>query len=328
MTEEAEEWLLREKRSVAAMNERQLSRSSMEIRQILGVSLTGREAGSILQLYLKDGKRRYELDDDCTQEDLNEIFQGVERFTPPKLKKGQQDWRLEKQDPASRKVLWFLGGTVNFAGGVSSILAMNAGYRFPWINILCLFCLLSALALYGGFPAYFTIFEGKRSSDKTKSSAFGLYLLPLICPLGLLCAVFKHAAVLAWWKSWVIGAVLVIGLAVLLWKRSPEIRTPARIVSFILIGTLISCGPVHAVNFLLDYAPVQEIRTDVLETSKSNSSKGGETYYINLQVDGRELEIPVSYEIYTQTQPGDRVTVEIHSGALGIPYAVIEDPKE
>ena len=145
----------------------------------------------------------------------------------------------------------------------------------------------------------------------------------LLLVLMLTAAALGHYHVFGWWKAWGIGALVVAGLAVLLWKFAPEFRDPGEFIGFILVGTILSAGPVLAVNFLLDVAPSQEIRTEVVDSDKS-SGRGGTSYYLYVELDGDEIKLPVNRSTYEENFAGGRVTVEYHSGALGIPYAEIE----
>lgn len=316
------DWFLAQPRTVAEMNKRQLSRSTLDLKDIRGVAAGGTGRGHVVQFYLKDGKRRYELKEDTDAQTLSFLFAGLESFTPPKQEIAWQDWRLANQTPETRKKLWLLGGALNVVGVGSGWVTMYAGYRLPWFNWLCLICFLAAFVLYFRYPAYFTIAEGRRKYGQ-KRSVFGLYPILLFAPALLATAALADFHVFGWWKAWAIGAAAVIALAVLLWKFAPEFRDPGEYIGFLLVGTLLSCGPVLAVNVLLDTAPAREIRATVVDSDYS-SGRSGTSYYLYAELEGEKIKFPVGRLTYEENPVGERVTVEYHPGALGIPYAEID----
>lgn len=316
------DWFLAQPRTVEEMNKKQLSRSTLDLKDIRGVAAGGTGRGQVVQFYLKDGKRRYELYEDTDTATMSFLFARLESFTPPKQQIAWQDWRLMQQIPELRKKLWFLGGTTNVLGLLSGWFAVAAGYTWPWLNGLCLLCIVLAIALYFRYPAYFTILEGRRKNGE-KKSAFGLYPVVILAPVMLIGSALAQYHVFGWWKAWAIGAVAVIILAILLWKFAPEFRDPGEFIGFILLGTLLSAGPVLTVNFLLDTDPAQEIRTTVVDSDQS-SGRGGTRYYLYVELDGERIEVPVRKSTFEDNPVGDRVTVEYHPGALRIPYAEID----
>lgn len=316
------DWFLAQPRTVEEMNKRQLSRSTLDLKDIRGVAAGGTGRGHVMQFYLKDGKRRYELKEDTDAQTLSFLFAGLESFTPPKQEIAWQDWRLANQTPETRKKLWLLGGVLNVVGVGTGWVTMYAGYRLPWFNWLCLICFLAAFVLYFRYPAYFTIVEGRRKYGQ-KRSVFGLYPILLFAPALLATAALADFHVFGWWKAWAIGAAAVMALAVLLWKLAPEFRDPGEYIGFLLVGTLLSCGPVLAVNVLLDTAPAREIRATVVDSDYS-SGRSGSSYYLFAELEGEKIKFPVDRHTYEENPIGERVTVEYHPGALGIPYAEID----
>ena len=322
MHNQVRDWFLAQPRTLEEMNKKQLSRSTVELSAIRGIAVGGLGRGQVVQFYLKEGKRRYELYEDCDQETLSFLFHGLDSFTPPKQQVAWQDWRLAQQEPGKRKILWSLGGAVNVIGMLSGWVTMGSGYRWPWLNWLCLLCFISAFILYFRFPAYFTILDSRRKYGE-KRAAFGLFPVIIFTPLMMTAAALGNYHVFSWYKAWGIGALIVAGLAILLWKLAPEFRDPGEFIGFLLVGTLISCGPVLAVNFLLDTAPAQVVYAVVADSSVS-SGKGGTHYYLFADMDGQEAKLPVSKNTYEENSTGSTIAVQYHEGALGIPYAQIE----
>ena len=325
LTEQMEDWLLSQSRTVEEMNKRQLSRSTIELKNLRGYGVTGLEAGDTLLIYTKEGKRRYRLAAQCSREKLESLFQGFTRFNPPKpidwqALEAERDWRTPRQVPELWDKLRWLGGIVNGISFFSGLAVMVLDYAHPWLNWLCLACFAGAILLFCLYPAHFTIFEDKRAMGKR--GVIGLYLPVLLGPTTLFAAVLGHCCVLALWKAWVLGAAAVAALTLLLWKRSLEFREPVRIIGFLLVGALLSPGPVMAADILLDAAPVQEVHGEVVGKDRS-SGRGGAHYDLWVLLDGEEYSIPVNRSTYEQTEEGDRVEVTVHQGALGIPYARI-----
>lgn len=321
---QAEDWLLAEERSVLEMNQRQLSRNSIDLSDIRGVSVTGIGRGHSVQLYMKDGKQRYELDEDCSEETLNILFDGLERFHAPKPKESRHGWQLTQQEISKRDWLWFASGVADTVGLLSSLMVMVSGFKQRWMCGLCLLSIAAGIALYYLFPAYFGIYLKKRRYGERRS-AFNLSGAIILCPLALLGAALLHAPVFGWWKAWAIGAMAVAILAVVLWCCLKSFRDVDKLVPFVIMGILLSAGPVLAVNHILDTSPDQEIRTEVVDTRESRGRRGSTHYYLSVMLDEKEVEFSVSHKAYCAYETGDRVTVELYDGALGIPFAILPE---
>lgn len=319
---QARKWLLACPRTEEEMDLRHISRVTIAVKYVRGVAAGGTGRGQVVQFYLKDGKFRYELKEDTDEPTLSALFHGLESFTAPQQNSNWQDARLAKQEPRRRNILWSIGAAVNAVGFVAASLVFAGGFRVPWFSGLCLLCILASLVLYCLFPAYFTTYEGKRGYGQ-KRSAMMLYGM-VFAPAGLLAGALVHSCIFDWLKAWLIGAVAVIGLTVLLWKLVPDFRDAGKVIPFLLLGILVSAGPVLAVNELLDTAPVSELRTEVVDTNYVNS-RGGDSYYLIVNLDDRERSISVSEELFESIQVGDTIALEIHQGALGIPYAEMAD---
>lgn len=326
LSDQAEDWLLAQPRSVAEMNKRQLSRSTIPVAQLRGVSITGFSAGDNLQLYLKDGKRRYVLCTACTEAEVDRLFQGVERFTPPKpidwrAWEEKRDWRGVRQTPELREKLRIAGIGINAVSFFVSIWVMYMGYTHPWLVWVCLGCFVGGIGLLCRYPAYFTLFEDKKLFVRT--TVIAIYLPVMLCPTALFAALLSHCYIPQLWKSWLFGGIVTAALTVLLFRCSPEFRIPGRLIGFFLVGALLSPGVVMAVNILPDGAPVEQLRAEVMELDRS-SGKHGTTYTVTASVNGEEWDIPLRRSLYEQLQKGEQVEVTLHEGFLKIPYATIE----
>lgn len=322
MHHQARKWLLACPRTEEEMDAWHITRGTIAAKYVRGVAAGGTGRGHVVQFYLTEGKRRYELAEDTDEPTFSALFHGLESFTPSQQNSNWQDARLAKQKPRLRNILWSIGAAVNAMGFVAASLVFSGGFRVPWFSGLCLLCILTSLVLYCLFPAYFTTYEGKRGY-RQKRSAMMLYAL-VFAPFGLLAGALIHSCIFDWLKAWLIGAVAVVGLTVLLWKLVPDFRDAGKVIPFLLLGVLVSAGPVLAVNELLDTAPVSKLRTEVVDTNYVNS-RGGDSYYLVVKQEDRESRISVSEELFERIQVGDTIAVEIHQGALGIPYAEMAD---
>ena len=326
LTDQTEDWLLAQPRTVEEMNKRQLSRSTIELKNLRGYSVTGLEAGDTLQIYTKEGKRRYQLAVACPKHDLNSLFRGFTRFNPPKpidwkAWEDSRDWRTPRQDEEKRKQLHFIALVLDAVSLVSCFAGLVFHSALNGVVVLCLLCLILSLGLYALYPSYYTIFEEKSTYHRGK--VIGIYVPVLLCPVVLCAVVLDHSCVLNWGRAWLFGTAAAVLLTVLFWKRSPEMREPTRLIGFLLVAVLVSTGPVLTVNYLLDFSPVQEIHAEVVNMDQT-SGRGGTWNHIHVCLDGETYEIPVSGSVYSGTSVGQRVEVELHSGALGIPYAKID----
>lgn len=323
LSEEAEAWLLAQERSIPAMNERQLSRLTIHKSDVRGVAVGGVEAGSVIQFYLKDKKYRYTLADDYAQEEVDVVFCGVQRFTPPKIKSSSEDWRIKHQEPEQMRKLRFVGGILNFTGGASGFVMMFVGMQFIWLNWLAVASAVAAFVLWLMFPHYFTVIERKKGSPEKKKVIE--ILLALIMPgMGCWLGVLKSVDLLDWAKPWVFGAVVTVLLTLVVWKYAKELCSVGRILGFAAACLVLSTGMLLGINQMADFRPVQTVSTKIVELEVHESARHRDSYYVHVQLsDGTIAELPVRLKDFRTMQVGDFVKVELHEGALGIEYALI-----
>lgn len=316
-------WLLEQPRTAEEMKHRGLILESLPLDRIRGVAAAGLGRGHMVQFYRKDCKKRYELRNDCDEETMAALFQGIEAFAAPKQRESWQGDRLASQDPVLRKWLWPAGIAVNVLGIFFGWIAMN-GFTLPWANWISLLSLAAALGLYLRFPEYFTIFEDRKPGEKR--SAVGLYPVVVLTPIELMAAACGEHHFFGWWKAWLMGGILAVLLAIALWRFVPEFRLPVRAVGFVLAAALLSPGPVLNVDALLDRTPSQVVGREVVDT-RTADGKGGPSWYLTVEIDGKEIEFSVSKARYENTQVGDIARVALYDGALGIPHAKLENRK-
>ena len=158
-------WFLEKPRTEAEMDEKGLVRTSVDLKDIRGVAAGGTGRGMVVQFYLKEGKKRYELTKDCDLADMSALFEGLASFDPPKKDSAWHDPRLAKQDPNMRKLLWTVGWLLNLTAIVTGIFIWAVGYEIPWLCWISLLCIPVSLLLYGFFPDYYNIFSRNNAID-------------------------------------------------------------------------------------------------------------------------------------------------------------------
>lgn len=321
MHHQPRKWLLACPRTEEEMDRWHISRSTIAVKYVRGIAAGGTGRGMVVQFYLKEGKRRYELGEDCDLTDMSALFDGLESFDPPKKDSNWSDPRLAKQAPALRKILWPLGWLLNIATCAAGFMIWSVGFEIPWLCWMSLLCIPVSILLYGFFPDYFTIFSEKRKYGQ-KKGILGLWA-PLICPLGMIMGAISCYEIFSWWKAWIIGAAAVVVLAVILYLSVPTFKAGDKIFAVVLVGLLISGGPVLALNSLLETAPAKEIHTEVVDKEAHTGGKSPDIYELIVILDGNEMEIPVGGKTYSETEIGEVITLEYHEGAFGIHYANI-----
>lgn len=316
-------WFLEKPRTEAEMDEKGLVRMSIDLKEIRGVAAGGTGRGMVVQFYLKEGKKRYELTKDCDLADMSDLFAGLESFDPPQKDSNWHDPRLAKQNPKKRAILWTVGWLLNLTAIVTGTFLWVVGYEIPLLCWISLLCIPASLLLYGFFPDYFTIFSEKQKYGQKKGVRS--LVAPVVCPLGMLLGAMFNYTWFHWWRAWIFGAAGVVILAVILYWFAPAFKAGDKIFAVVLVGLLLSGGPVLAMDSLFEADTPQQIQTQVLEKQHHVNSKGGDYYDLVVVLKGIETEIPVDGDTYREKEIGEIVTVEYHEGAFDIPYARIGD---
>ena len=322
MNQQARKWLLACPRTEEEMSRWHISRSTIAVKYVRGVAAGGTGMGQVVQFYLKGEKRRYELTEDCELEDMSALFAGLESFTPPQKKSNWHDERLARQNPKTRNILWPVAILINIASVVAGLLIWASGFEISWLCWISLILIPISLALYCLFPDYLNLFSEKRKYGQIKGTR-GL-IAPLVCSVSMIMGATSTYEYSGWWKAWLIGGISVIVLAVLLNRIAPVFRKADQVGMLVLVGLLISGGPVLALNSLLETAPPERIQTQVVDKEKHSGTKSPDIYELTVTLNGEETEIPVGGGFYDKTEIGGYVTVEIHPGFFRIGYAEID----
>lgn len=316
-------WFLEKPRTEAEMDEKGLVRTSVDLKDIRGVAAGGTGQGMVVQFYLKEGKKRYELTKDCDLADMSALFEGLASFDPPKKDSAWHDPRLAKQDPKMRKLLWAVGWLLNLTAIVTGIFIWAVGFEIPWLCWISLLCIPVSLLLYGFFPDYYNVFSEKQKYGQKKGVRS--LIAPLVCPLGMILGAMYNYTWFDWWRGWIFGAAAVAALALLLYFAAPAFKAWDQMAAVVILGLLLSIGPALMLNTVLETNPPRNIPTEVVDKNQHHGSKGGVYYNLIVLLEGKETEISVGGECYRETEIGEIVTVEYHEGAFGIPYARIGD---
>lgn len=314
-------WFLEKPRTEAEMDEKGLVRESIPLKNIRGVAAGGTGRGMVVQFYLKEGKRRYELSKDCDLSDMSALFDGLESFDPPKKDSNWHDPRLARQDPRRRNILWAVGWLLNLTAVVTGVFIWALGYEIPWLCWISLLCIPASLLLYGFFPDYYNIFSEKRKYGQKKGVRS--LIAPLVCPLGMILGAMFNYTWFGWWRGWLFGAVAVAALAAILYFLTSVFRSWDQILGVAVLGLLLSIGPALTLNVIAETVPARNVRTEVVDKESHHSNKGGDYYELIVMLDGGKTGIPVGGETYRTTEIGEIVTVEVHAGAFQIGFAVI-----
>ena len=307
--------------SDAVLAEMKLNYQSISVKDLRGVAMGGHWAGDSLTLYTKSSKLKYVLSDDCTQEELDALFAGIQRFQPPQQTQGKakgSDWRTAAQSEEMWKILGPVGRGLNIAGGASLILMlfMDAAWG--------LLVAVIAVGLYLKFPQYFTILSSKyRKHIKARVQDLSLAMMAPVLAV-LLSLKFK---VINWPLLVAEVAVLTAVLMVLFYRFSREVRESSDAVfTAIFLSIFLSWGLLVQGNHVLNFDLPEPEPYTLMEKDTARSGKGGRRYYYIIQAeDGETLTLRIAGKRYNDWDIGDRVPAVIDTGAFGIRYAYIPE---
>ena len=307
--------------SDAVLAEMKLKYQAIPMKDLRGVAMGGHWAGDSLTLYTKSGKLKYVLSDDYTQEDLDMLFAGVQRFQPPQQTQGKakgSDWRTAAQTEEMWKILGPVGMGLNLAGGTSLILSLFVDAAWG------LLVAVASVGLYLKFPQYFTLLSSKyRKHVKARVQDLSLAMMAPVLAV-LLSLKFK---VINWPLLVAEVAVLTAVLMVLFYRFSREVRESTdAVVIALVVSVLLSLGLLIQGNHVLNFDLPEPEPYTLMEKDTERSSKGGRRYYYIIQTDdGESLKLRIAGKRYNNWDIGDAVPAVIDTGAFGIRYAYIPE---
>ena len=320
LTWETEEWLIDHGISKERLEELPLNYETLPRKQLRGIALTGTNAGDALYLYPKSGKRRhYTFSDDCSEEQIDVFFAGVERYLAPSEQKKKSsdtgDWRVDLQDPEIFRKMEYvcIGVTV-----LSTLFAL--GYVWNqgvfWYTALLL-ANGAAVALTILFPQYFTLLPDEKNKKKSAWNMAWSLNSQLIVSIALPARNWLDDS-LFWPSVFICGTVAaaVLGLLSEEFKRAKIWLLAV----FLFVGVL-GHGTVGHINEVYDFSEPESCIL-VVEELDYHKSRRSSTYECTVTLpDGRQVELDISRNFYRTLKVGDPVRVEVGTGALGIEYA-------
>lgn len=199
------------------------------------------------------------------------------------------------------------------------LLYLNVPYRL--FAALSLLPPLVCIALYCIFPYDITLL---RDEAHRRASYFILLLPACIAPtLGAFYLdMFRWQPLLL---AYCICAALLFAALLLFTK---EWRTRKRAAFLMLLAVLCySFAAVAELNYLADTSVPVEHSAIVQEQYLNENWSARDHYRLNVRTeDGTLIPLAVSEAYYTEVSTGDKITVLIYPGALGIPYAEAAQP--
>lgn len=328
---ESEELILSSARSDAVLDEMRLSRETIMRDDLRGIAIGGCHAGDAIVLYRGKEKLKYVLSDDYTNEYIDAMFVGIERFQPPKSvfsKKNNADWRKELQDESMVTLMRAIGICLNIAGVSSFVITVFLGRQEPFCIFVSLAVSVVAIAMYLVFPQYYSIM-GSKEYKKAGYTAHVTFLeYSIMAPLLAVVLFSTYVFTVLDWTAVLISVVVISVLVlILLYSFSRELREHLDLFFAVALVTLfISFGIVEQINHLMNFSPELPQTCVVTGTEHNRSSKGRDSYNCTVMLeDGSEVELPISRAEYKQLQAGDKALVYVGTGALGIEYAYFVD---
>lgn len=328
---DTEEWILASVCPESFFDDAGLTRETIPKRELRGVAVGGNTAGNVIALYRGKNKYQFVLSDDYEQAYIDEMFEGFERFQPPKSvysKKNNADWRKELQDESMVTLMRAIGICLNIAGVSSFVLTVFLGRQEPFCIFVSLAVSVVAIAMYLVFPQYYSIM-GSKEYKKAGYTAHVTHLeFSIMAPLLAVVLSSTYVFTVLDWTAVLISVVVISVLVlILLYSFSRELRKHLDLFFAVALVTLfISFGIVEQVNHLMNFSPELPQTCVVTGTEHNRSSKGRDSYNCTVMLeDGSEVELPIIRAEYNQLQAGDKALVYVGTGALGIEYAYFVD---
>ena len=294
--------------------------SAFKSANLRGVTVKGYRIGDTIELWLNSDVRKYQLDEDYSEEFIRKFFAGhfIHNHLPPK-------W-----EGLDRKLIQKITLSLNWfsCGCAAAFLFLAKPYRL--LSTLCILCLLTALAAALAHPASFTLLENNKRKylNKGKGLLLPAYIAPLFAlalrtltdftfgprsfPALLLISVAVSFAVLLLWY--------VLFLRKTAWRRKPV----GEAIAMIILTVFLNCGTVGQLNYLLDFHAGTEHIAEVVDKESHRSTKST-TYYCTVQLpNGETMKLTTTGRTYHAVQIGEDVLVTHREGAFGIPFSTFQ----
>lgn len=282
-------------------------------------------------------KQRYDLLFDVTPQQAERFFSDLRDRTEKKERAYHRqerknaanlslgEWRTENQNPKTFKVLKTVTMMLTVAGAAVSLAFFFLPLPYKptaWVlTVLALICLLLSLI----FPAYYSLVHTSEEAKQAEDAACIGYLAPMIaCNIGLALRTLMDFNFLNEWILFAVGGSVGAVLTVIYTLRSREMQWKiGRILGALFLMFYVGLGLPGQLNYLLDTSETVIEERVVLDMHISTSSKGPDSYYCTVELQGREVDVDVGREAYATIAVGDTVEVGTKRGAFGMAYCQI-----
>lgn len=324
LTEDAEERILAAPCSDDALDEMGIKRTTIHRADLQGVGIGGGLAGDYWVLHTRDKQLRYVLSDNCSQEELDVLFNGLKRLQPPKnspSSKLKKEWRVGGQDEKMVKKCNGLGLLVNASAFLCGAGALIDGAKHPVWYLFSLAVAVVAVALYLCYPLYFSLFGQKTYAYLRWRAPVTHLLFAAACPLLALYPHWMNVYTFRNLPLLVASAVSTVLLGILFYVRSREMRESiATFLSLLLFALVLFFQAASFLNGYLNFDELPPRPYEVVEKTSPNSC--------TILLSGEELELHLRLALTEAVQPGDAVMVVHDRGVLGVEYAYVVEKAE
>ena len=294
--------------------------SAFKSANLRGVTVKGYRIGDTIEFWLGNDARKYQLDEDYSEEFIHRFFAGhfLYNHLPP------------KREGLDRNLIQKITLSLNlFSCGCAAAFLFLAKPYGLW-SVLCILCQLTALAATLMHPASFALLENRKRKhlNTGKGLLLPAYLAPMFTlglrtltdftfgnrnflSLLLISAAVSFAVLLLWY---------VLFLRRTAWHRKPV----GEAIAMIVLTVFLSFGTVGQLNYLLDFHAGTEHIAEVVD-KEAHRSTNSTTYYCTVQLpSGEIMELSVTGRTYHALQIGEDVLITHREGAFGIPFSTVQ----
>lgn len=227
--------------------------------------------------------------------------------------------------PDEKRIAWLKKVQLGYCIYTGAVSLMWLFLNVPYVlfSVLNLLALPLGLVLYFCFPNELTMQDQK----KGKGSRISIAIPVMLSGAAITLRTIMDFNILHWGKFFIAGGILLVILLVLFLFLSREWRSRKSTIFIIAFALLFYVlGAVGQINCVFDPAPPQMDFAEVVDMYISTSSKGPDSYHINVILqDGTELNLQTSEANYDTYAIGDETMVYTYPGLLGLEYAFIAE---
>ena len=282
-------------------------------------------------------KMRYDLLFEVTPQQAEHFFADLRDRTEKKEKayhrqKRRRDknmslgqWRRENQNPGTFKILKMLTLLLTIAGAALSLAFFFLPVPYELTAWVLVVLSLTGLALPMIFPAYYSLTRTAEEAKEAEGVECISWIAPTIaCNFALALRSLSDFSFINDGRLFAVAGIVGGVLAVIYTLRCRELRWKiGQIFCLLFLLLYAGMGLSGELNYLLDTSEVVIEEKVVLDMHISTSSKGPDSYYCTVELQGKEVDIDVGREAYQTITVGEMVEVGTKQGALGIAYSQI-----